>query len=179
MNRIEIPLSKTKLLLLLAGSILFVAAGFFCIMVVADGYAKYSSIFLKGVGVVAILFFGATGVSATKKIFDNKMGLIIDDRGMTDNSSGVSIGLIKWSDITAITTEEISSSKFLLIYVTNPEYYLNQAKGFKRKMMKANYSMYGTPLSMTSNGLKCKFSELEQLIHKYFNNYRKTDSTNI
>lgn len=154
---------------------LFVAAGFFFILILANEQTKFSPLFIRIVGAAAILFFGATGITGIKKMFDNKVGLIIDENGIIDNSSGVSIGLIKWSDITAITREEISSTQFLLLYISNPDFYLSQAKGLKRKMMEANNRMYGTPLSMSSNGLKCKFSELEKLLNENLNKYRTVE----
>lgn len=172
MKRIEIPLSKTKILLLVGGSVLFVVASLFLIFVLADQQTKLNPMLIKVIGVVGMLFFGATGITAAKKLFDNKMGMIIDENGITDNSSGVSIGLIKWADITSIKTEQVSSTKFLLIKVSNPDFYLSQAKGLKRKMMEANNKMYGTPVSMTSNGLKCTFDELEKLLQEHLNKYK-------
>jgi hypothetical protein len=48
-----------------------------------------------------------------------------------------------------------------MLQVRNPQDYIDkQTSGFKRKMMQMNYKMYGTPLSITSNGLKVSFDEL-------------------
>ena len=120
MNKIEIPLSKTKLLLVISGSILFVVLGLYLYTTMADQQTRYNPTFAKGVGIAAILFFGATGIYGVKKIFDNKVGLIIDDNGIIDNTNASSIGLIKWADITAIKTAQVASTKFLLIYTNNP-----------------------------------------------------------
>lgn len=97
-------------------------------------------------------------------MFDKTSGLIIDENGIFDNTHAISVGLIKWADITGIRTEQIASTKFILIYTTNPEFYLNKATGFTRKLMEANNNMYGTPLSLTSTLLNCNFDDLEQLI---------------
>lgn len=35
--------------------------------------------------------------------------------------------------------------------------------------MKGNYKMYGTPLSITSNTLKCKFEDMGSIINERFN----------
>jgi hypothetical protein len=56
------------------------------------------------------------------------------------------------------------STKFLLIFISNPDKYLDRVSGFKRKLMKGNMKIYGTPLSITSITLKCSFNELEKLI---------------
>jgi len=70
-----------------------------------------------------------------------------------------------------IKTEQVMSTKFLLIEVKNPEKYIGKAKSrMKARLMKTNMKMYGTPLSITSNTLKYDFNELEKLIQTEFEN---------
>jgi hypothetical protein len=167
MSKIEIPLSKTKTLLTICGALLFVIAGFY-LFTIAGQQTRYYPIVVKIVSLVAILFFGAAGAVCIKKLFDKNIGLMIDENGIFDNTNASSIGLIEWNDITDIRTEKVQSTKFFLIYIKNPEKYLNKANVVKRKLMKGNNKMYGTPLSITSNSLKCKFSYLEKIINNSF-----------
>lgn len=164
MQKIEIPLKKTKILLTLGGSVLFVAVGIYFLTTLYNQQTRFSPILVKGAGIACIVFFSATGILSIKKMFDKTSGLIIDENGIFDNTHAISVGLIKWADITGIRTEQIASTKFILIYTTNPEFYLNKATGFTRKLMEANNNMYGTPLSLTSTLLNCNFDDLEQLI---------------
>ncbi len=121
-------------------------------------------------GIIGILFFGAAGTYGIKKLFDKKVGLIIDSNGITDNSNASSIGLIEWNDISEIRTKQVMSTKILLIGVVNPEKYIGQAKNrLQAKLMEANMYIYKTPLSITSNTLKYDFGELEKLIQTEFN----------
>ncbi|PZX91874.1 hypothetical protein DOS84_18240 [Flavobacterium aquariorum] len=171
MNKVEIQLSKTKLLLGIGGSILFVVLGIWLFTHSYDFQNTTSRLpqnptFIKTIGILGVLFFGGTGTFGIRKMFDDKAGLIIDDTGITNNTNASSIGLIKWSDITKIRTGQVGSTKFLLIYTKKPNYYLNKVKGFRRKLMEGNNRMYGTPLSITSNTLKCKFSDLEKLLNE-------------
>ena len=129
--------------------------------------------FVRVVGFTSVLFFSAAFFYGMKKMFDNTIGLIIDETGITDNSNASSIGLIKWADITEIRTEQVASTKFLLIYTDNPEEYLDKAKGFKRKLMQGNNEIYATPLSITSNTLKCDFNELKKLLSDRLNQHRE------
>jgi len=174
MNKIEIPISKTKVILMVLGSLLFVCAGFWIVLTIADQQSRYNSVFLKIVGMIAVLFFGTTGVFSLKKIFDNKPGLIIDEKGIIDHSGGVSIGLIEWVDITGVRTVQVMSTKFLLIDTINPDKYYEKASRFKRRMMKYNMNMYGTPLSIASNTLKYNFDELVKLILIEFDKNKKS-----
>lgn len=172
MERIEIPLSKTKLLFGIGGSLIFVMLGY---LMFSNASTEFESPMLaKGAGIASVIFFGATFIYAIKKIFDKSLGLIIDQSGITDNSNATSIGLISWQDIREITVKQISSTKFMLIHVRDPEMYLDKASsGMQKRLMKANIKMYGTPISITSNTLKYNFADLEKLIiqkHSEFNN---------
>jgi hypothetical protein len=91
-EKIEIPLSKNKLFLGIGGSILFVILGVW-LFTNAESFQEHSFRILrnpmiaKGVGILSILFFGATGIFGFKKLFDKKVGLTIDSNGITDNSN--------------------------------------------------------------------------------------------
>lgn len=166
MNKIEIQLSKKKIGLLLIGAIVFVLLGILFILT-PD---KFISIIVRNlltirvVGMVSVLFFGTVGIYGLRKLFDKSIGLAIDEKGITDNSNASSVGLIEWTDIAGIKTKQVMSTKFLLIFINNPDKYLERVNGFKRKLMKWNMKMYGTPLSITSNTLRYNFDDLERLV---------------
>lgn len=108
---IEIPLSKGKLVLMFAGSLLFVAAGFWFIKApetFTETIFKPSPTLIIILGYASIIFFGLCAVFIFRKLFDTKAGVVIDDKGIHDNSSGVSAGFIPWSDISNISTIEVS-----------------------------------------------------------------------
>ncbi len=174
MNTIEIPLSKSKILLVIAGSMLFVAGGVYLYTTLSNQQTDFNPILIKGIGLSGILFFGATGLYGIKKLFDKTVGFTINDEGIIDNSNATSIGLIRWSDITKIETKQIMSTRFLLIFVKEPELYLDKVSGMKRKLMQSNMSMYGTPLSIVSTTLKYDFDQLEALVKERFDVYKKS-----
>jgi hypothetical protein len=168
MKPIEIPLSKTKLFFGICGSILFVGLGIFLIKVVAAQQTMINSTIIKGLGILSIIFFGATGIYGIRKITQRRIGLTIDETGITDNSSAVSLGLIEWQDIKAVRTAKIMSTKFLLIDTVRPKKYLVRCNEMKLKLVKANMEMYGTPISISSNTLKISFNELEKVVQSAF-----------
>ena len=162
-QKIEIALSKKKIFLMLLGALTFIAIGLWFVIsppTISNSYwGNPTKITIAGYA--SILFFGLCAFVLIKKMPDNKPGLIIDQTGLTDNSSGVSAGQILWSDIEDISVLEINRQKLIMLQVRNPQDYIDkQTSGFKRKMMQMNYKMYGTPLSITSNGLKISFDEL-------------------
>lgn len=166
MNKIEIQISKKKILLLLIGAMIFVILGALFIMTpdkFISTIARNPQTIRIG-GIAAVLFFGVAGVYGFRKLFDKTVGLTIDENGITDNSNASSVGLIDWNDIVEIKTEQVMSTKFLLIFINNPDKYLERGNGFKRKLMQGNMKMYGTPLSITSNTLRYNFDDLERLV---------------
>lgn len=170
-GKIEVPFSRSKLLLAICGSMLFVIFSIY-LLAKADGN-EGSAILIKGIAVAGILFFGTTGIFGLMKLSGPKVGLTIDPTGITDYSNATSIGLIEWKDILDIKTKQFMTSKFLLITVNNPEKYIGKAKnGVIARLMSMNMNMYGTPLSISSNTLKYDFEELERLLQSELKKYR-------
>ena len=110
MNKIEIPINKTKLIFAVAFFVLLVV-GFVYILANSEEIAN-DTIFLirsnsnlnKIIAIIFILLFGFLSVYGLKKILNSKLGLTIDDIGITDHTSSLSTGLIKWNDITEFKT---------------------------------------------------------------------------
>ena len=175
MTEIKITLSKSKIILLLIGALLFVIVGAYSVLVPE----KFASVrFPENVvfisGLAGILFFGLCFVFISKKVFSQKPGLIINDEGIIDNSNATSVGLIEWEDITGMKVTGGNSSKVLIIMTSQPEKYIDRAKNIiSKKAMKINYKMFGSPLSIISNSLKIKFSELESLISEQIETRKK------
>lgn len=173
MTRIEIPLSKTKLFLTICGSALFVVLGFYMILKMAYAQDLLNPLLVQGIGFVSVVFFGAISIFGSKKLFDRTPGLIVDDKGITDNSSGVCVGLIEWKDIAGISKYEVMSTTFLLIHVYHPEKYLAKANKTKARVMKANMKMTGTPLTISSTAMQCDFTELTKSVTDAFEEYKR------
>ncbi|MBF4494630.1 hypothetical protein IR010_18975 [Flavobacterium sp. MR2016-29] len=171
MNKIEIPLSKTKIFFLLLGALVFVMLGTLFVINPEKFISPImrSTEFIRISGIASILLFGLAGIYGIIKLFDNRIGLTVDENGITDNTNASSVGLINWIDITEIKTEQIMSTKFLLIFTNNTEKYLDRVGSIRRKLMLANEKMYGTPLSITSNTLKYDFDDLERLLKNCLN----------
>jgi hypothetical protein len=162
-NEIVIPISKQKIILLTIGALVFVGLG----ILFVTNPEKYTSPIMRNStvifisGLASILFFGLCTPFIFKKLWDKSPGLIITDQGILDNSSGVSAGQILWNDIDEIHVIKIQRQRMIILQVNNPQDYIDkQSSKFKRKMMTINMNMYGSPLFLTSNGLKVSFDEL-------------------
>jgi hypothetical protein len=174
-QRIEVPLSKSKIISMLIGAVTFVFIGFWFVIAPPQIGNSYwgNPTKITIAGYASIIFFGLCSVALILKLPDTKPGLILDDTGLTDNSSGLSAGHILWTDIENISVLEIHKQKLLMLEVKNPQDYIDRQNSlFKRKSMELNYKIYGTPLSITTNGLKVPFQELLTLITQKFQETR-------
>ena len=163
-ERVEIKLSKTKNVLTFLGSGAFVVLSVF-LFIVADRQEWFSPLLVQFICVLGLAFFGLCGVYIFIKAFDRKPGLVVDGDGILDNSSAAAGQLIQWDRIIGIRKHQIMSTKFILIDIENPEQFIDQATGLKKKLMWANYKATGTPTSISSTALTCNFDELFDLIN--------------
>ena len=174
-GQIEIPLSKNKMFLTLLGSTTFVVLGLWFLIdpPKSNHWLLGNPTLIFIIGLASILFFGLVAVTIFRKFSDKKPGLIISKQGITDNSSGVSAGLIPWTDIQEIKISQVMSQKFLMFIVSNPQDYLDKVTNpLKRNAMKMNYKTYGSPISISSNALKTNFNELQKLLEDKMNEYK-------
>ena len=174
-EQIEIPLSKTKMIMTFLGSLVFVGLGLWFLTNPPKSnhwlFGNPTIVFI--IGLASVLFFGIVATIIIRKFSDKKPGLIISRQGVTDNSSGVSAGLIPWSDIQEIKISQVMNQKFLMLIVRNPQYYFeNVTNPVKRNMMKMNYKTYGSPISISSNALETNFDDLQKLLIEKMNEYK-------
>lgn len=170
-EQIEIQLSKTKLTLMLLGSIMFVGLGTWFVI----GPPKVNVTILNNptlifsVGLLSILFFGFVGFFIFKKLFDKSPGLIITDEGVYDNASSISAGFVPWTDIVEIKEVIVFNQSFVNLVVKNPQNYIDRQKNtFKKKSIQINFRSYGTVIGISANGLKIKHKELKDLLEEKF-----------
>ena len=175
-SEIEIPLNKSKIIVMLAGALAFVAIGLWFVISPPTIENSYwgNPVKLAIIGYASIIFFGICAILFITKLPDKKPGLIINDTGLTDNSGGLSAGEILWEDIEDISVMQLHKQKFIMLHVKNPQDYIDrQTSLFKRKGMQLNHKMYGTPLSLNANSLKISFDDLLARITEKFQE-RKT-----
>ena len=180
-NKIVIELSKSKLTKLLIFSILFLLAGLWMITTnpqtsnpvfnnpIVKAIASYGSTIM---GLFGIYFF-------TRKLFDKKPGLIIDENGIYDNTSAFHFGLIPWSDISQIYERTVQASiaskqHFVTVGLINPDKYISRENNaIKRKMLAVNANSYGSPIHISTNGLKINHNDLLKILNEEFTKYKK------
>lgn len=156
---IIIALSKTKILLIAAGSLAFALLSAW-ILFTKEPDPRLNSPRAKAAGMAGIVFFGFCGAFAVWKCSDSKPGLIIDAEGIIDNSSAIAAGRVRWSDITGFSVSKIQGTRILNILVASPESYVAGKGWLSRMAGAANIKLVGTPINISSHSLKIDFDEL-------------------
>lgn len=168
-QRTEIPISKSKLMLLLFFAIVFVAIGVMMFFVEPGSRRSVLNIpaIRYSVAIACIVFFGYAMIFMIKKLQEDEPGLIIDETGITDRSSSIAVGHIPWSDIQKFTIASVMNQKFLMIVVKNPNDYINkQTNALRRRGLIYNQTNYGSPISISANTLRIKLDKLKALLEE-------------
>lgn len=175
-----IALSKTKILLLAAGSLLFVLMGFWLLQMTNEqiqAQARFNDpTIIHVVAAISIAFSATCAIFAVIKLFDKRPGLVFSEQGIFDNASAVSAGLIPWSDITGFSILEIKQQKALIVKVINPEKYVEVGNPVRRFLNRANYQLCGSPVAIGSTALQIQFADLLRTSHEYFKKYGRQDA---
>jgi hypothetical protein len=150
--RVLIYPSRGKLILLLAGALLFVVAGIF--MIRSGGTA------LTVLGVVAVAFFGSALPYFAYRLMRPRPSVIVDQSGIHDHASVACAGFIPWHEVRRYRTRLVGTQPMLAITVTDPGALLARVSPPRRLLMKANHRMVGTPVNIPQVGLPIKIDQL-------------------
>ena len=175
MESIEFYSSKKKSLLLLLGSITFVALGIW-LLLEADNLTVWKArnpILTRGIGIASILFFGLGIFIGIKRLIKSEIALIIDSKGLNVNPKKSLTEFIKWSDMNGFEEIKIQSTRIVIIGVKNPEYWLDKETSvFRRKLMQFNISNYNSPFNIAASGLDISSDQLIETLNNYYDRHK-------
>lgn len=136
-------------------------------LLMIKGSGRITALIIPG-----ILFLIASYYAFSYFLQYRKPGLIIDSRGITDQSNYNGLGFIPWSDITGVEKRTLLRRDFLLIRLSDPDNYISRIKNpFRRKSLTASHRLLGTPLALSVRELNCTFSELENVVKRAYEAY--------
>lgn len=105
-------------------------------------------------------------------ILNKKPGLVITDKGITDNSGLWSIGEIPWSEISGIKeAKNEMQRKMFVIMLKNPEKYINMGSSTANDTRRKMYKQFGSPVAIAALGLKCDYQELKTILDTAFRKF--------
>jgi hypothetical protein len=163
---IIIPLNKGRSTLILLGAIAFIGLAIWFII---NPPLRYNPLLIRILGTAVILFFGFGAFKLFQKLIEKNTGLTIDNTGIIVNTGIIKIGLVPWENVREINTIKIKNQDIIIIAVANPEEYINKQSGaFPRQLADINYKVYGSPIGVSANDMKCSFDELREILQSRF-----------
>jgi len=158
-----VQFSKSKVLVILMGAIAFLAGGIW-ILTLPSAEVSFRGALAAW---ICIPFSIIVGAFALSRLWSNKPALIIDEKGITDNASGMAVGFVPWSDITGAGIGMFRKQQFLGIAVSNSEQYLAKANRLKRMLMKTNRSALGYVINIPQIALSVPIEKLLAHINEH------------
>ncbi|MDR1007991.1 MAG: hypothetical protein LBL65_05455 [Campylobacteraceae bacterium] len=178
MQKVIIPLSKSKMILLFTVSVLFITIGYWVFgldTAYIESNRRFNNPFLvHGIGLMSAILGVFCVIAIVRRLADPAAGLIMDEFGITDNSAAFSLGLIPWSDISGFEICQVQWQRFLCILLKDPDAYISKLGIVKQALLKANRRIVTSPVAINSNSLSISFDELVTLIEQYFAAYNNS-----
>jgi hypothetical protein len=195
-DKIKIPLNKFVYLYSFLGGALFVFLGIFLIVrgifvliqlynldpeinikEITNRISLLNPIFQIIVGLIGIVFFGYAALQIFRKLIDKNPGLIIDNTGITENTTGITPKHLRWENITGIKVFNMVIVKFIIIIIDNPNKYIEYSRkgllySIFRQMAKLNHKMTGSPVNIYANLLKCRQKKLIFILQEEFKKWK-------
>lgn len=124
------------------------------------------------IGILGTMFFGACLFFIVNRFIHPIEILIIDDRGITDNSTATSVGFIGWMDIEDIFITSQFMQKFISIKLKEESNILNKNKGLNKGYLKFSNKYFKSHISITLQASNTNINEILDLLLIKLNNFR-------
>jgi hypothetical protein len=116
------------------------------------------------IGLALTIIFGGVLFFTLFKLFNSKVGFVINDEGIQDFAGGLSFGLIKWENITGFEIKSHLGNKFIIVSVNNEEELLAALPKIKRRLVTENMKTFEKAVAIGTGMLKIAATDLLQLL---------------
>lgn len=148
--------SRTKTGGLACLAALFVAIG--CFMIAGD------EVFPRIIGFLCVFFFGICFLYLAYRTMKRQPSLLIDDEGVTDNSSYIGGGRLTWQDIRAVRLYDYMGQRMIGLELHDPQALYDRQSGFKRLLLKANKGLVKPQVNIPQAGLALPIEQVYDLL---------------
>lgn len=155
--------SRTKLALLLLGSVAFVAAGLW--ITFSEAGAGFPAWMRALVTWTSVPFFGACGLYIAYRLVLRRPAFQIDATGVTDHASAVGVGHLPFEEISHVVPYEFAGRPMLGIVPKDLEVLLARQNWFLRRIIRMNVSMGAAAANIPGGILPMTVVELAAQLH--------------
>ena len=100
---------------------------------------------------VGIIFFAYIAFYLIRRVNKKDVILQADIKGITDNSSAISLGYIPWTDVKRVYLDQMLDNKFIELELYEADKYLSKISSLKRKTIEVNLKMGHQAVCITLN----------------------------
>ncbi len=172
----DIPFRKSKnITIYLAGFLLLMAALFLIFMPPSSPHPVLGSPLFFGV-IAGLFVIGAIKLffTAWKRTKSKLPAMQINKKGFEDFTSKINKGFIPWDKVSGLEIKEVVSSKFIVVYLKDPEAYLQAQKAsWRKEQLVDRYKNYGSPFCVATNAMQTNTKALFEILEKYKSEYDK------
>ena len=169
-HEIVVPASRIKLVAVAFGSAGFVLLGAWMVTL-----AREEGALIATIGAASIVFFGLCGGYAVRRIARPEPAVVINGEGIVDNSSLLSVGLIRWDEIAELREYQFKRQTFLAVIPKDADRLLARQPAWKRSAIRANLAIGAAPVNIPQSVVPVRISELLHEIRRRFGGGRPDD----
>ena len=126
---------------------------------------------LRLIACSAITFFIVMILIFFRRIFQKNRGIYLNEEALIDNTFKKGSSKIYWKDVINILTHSNNDTGFILLFVHNPETYMQKATGFQKTTMQLHNKTMGTPIAIMIDELTVETEELHELILSFVDKF--------
>lgn len=141
-----------RMVALTFASFIFVGLGIIFLVV---SFIDEFDLLLAVIGVITTFFFGFSSLYLIKSLIIRKPALILSDDGITDQSSYIAAGFLKWEEIMEFQFYHYGSQPFLGISTFDPQLILQRSSGFKKLLNNMNKGLVEVQANIPIKNLAC------------------------
>jgi hypothetical protein len=166
-ERIAIPFSRMKCLLIFAVALVFVVAcAYFATH--SEGPHRYSPMFIRIVCGIGVPFFAAIAIMSVVRLVDPRPGLVVDRQGIDDRTSFASVGWVGWADVHGLRTTRARWNNGLVVELHEPERFARRGNVMQRLLRFGAPS----PVVLGSNALDVPFDTMVQIVRRFHDDWK-------
>ncbi len=142
LREIRVHPAPTKLVKLLAMSVVFVLIGLWATGTIGGGVGRPGAVEAI-IGYAGIGFFGPSACYFGFRLLVRRPALVIDDDGIVDNASALSAGPVSWDEVTDVRATSFGSQRSIVLQVRDEAALLARQALVKRLLMRVNKLLGG------------------------------------
>ncbi|PTX14076.1 STM3941 family protein [Sphingobacterium faecium] len=174
-NEIRITFNSKRKIGIIIIFLLFSLLGLFFIFqsnILITIWIIKNKLFIQFLGLITFLL-STIFLALFVNMYSRKTALILDSEGIIDTSSPIrNTRRIRWQNIVDIQKLELSGSTFILVFVDNPQQYINEENKLSKWINKNNYKFYRTPISISLVSLNTYVDTLEKQLKENWKKYK-------